>query len=215
MGLLQGKVVDDEFVVLDCFRLPVEGTETRVNAGEAANEYMIQYTELNELTTFSNDLVIGWYHSHPGYGCWLSGIDVDTQSLYQEHQDPFLAIVIDPLKTRENGQIEIGAFRTGKAVSGKNAVGASIPKDRITEFGAHCDKYYQLPIELSCTTSEHKRILSILQRNWVDILTLKPGRISCLNNLERSAPDVKVSGTCTCDSMYVKAQRLVHLLSKR
>jgi proteasome lid subunit RPN8/RPN11 len=23
--------------------------------------------------------VCGWYHSHPGYGCWLSGIDVQTQ----------------------------------------------------------------------------------------------------------------------------------------
>jgi hypothetical protein len=22
---------------------------------------------------------VGWYHSHPGYGCWLSGIDVGTQ----------------------------------------------------------------------------------------------------------------------------------------
>ncbi|KEH17813.1 JAB1/Mov34/MPN/PAD-1 ubiquitin protease [Medicago truncatula] len=22
--------------------------------------------------------VVGWYHSHPGYGCWLSGIDVST-----------------------------------------------------------------------------------------------------------------------------------------
>ena len=23
--------------------------------------------------------VVGWYHSHPGYGCWLSGIDCSTQ----------------------------------------------------------------------------------------------------------------------------------------
>ena len=23
--------------------------------------------------------LVGWYHSHPGYGCWLSGIDVGTQ----------------------------------------------------------------------------------------------------------------------------------------
>ena len=23
--------------------------------------------------------IVGWYHSHPGYGCWLSGIDVGTQ----------------------------------------------------------------------------------------------------------------------------------------
>jgi len=37
---------------------------------------------------------IGWYHSHPGYGCWLSGIDVGTQMLNQQFQEPFVAIVV-------------------------------------------------------------------------------------------------------------------------
>ena len=35
--------------------------------------------------------MVGWYHSHPGYGCWLSGIDVSTQSIQQQYQEPFLA----------------------------------------------------------------------------------------------------------------------------
>ncbi|KAL3067921.1 hypothetical protein niasHS_015750 [Heterodera schachtii] len=30
--------------------------------------------------------VVGWYYSHPGYGCWLSGIDVNTQSINQQFQ---------------------------------------------------------------------------------------------------------------------------------
>jgi len=30
--------------------------------------------------------VVGWYHSHPGYGCWLSGIDCSTQMLNQQFQ---------------------------------------------------------------------------------------------------------------------------------
>jgi proteasome lid subunit RPN8/RPN11 len=38
--------------------------------------------------------VVGWYHSHPGYGCWLSGIDVATQKTNQMFQDPFLAVVV-------------------------------------------------------------------------------------------------------------------------
>lgn len=38
--------------------------------------------------------VAGWYHSHPGYGCWLSGIDVDTQMNNQKFQDPFVAVVV-------------------------------------------------------------------------------------------------------------------------
>lgn len=32
--------------------------------------------------------------AHPGYGCWLSGIDVSTQTINQSWQDPFLAIVV-------------------------------------------------------------------------------------------------------------------------
>ncbi len=23
-------------------------------------------------------MVVGWYHSHPGFGCWLSGVDINT-----------------------------------------------------------------------------------------------------------------------------------------
>ncbi len=32
MGILQGKMSGDTFIVIDSFALPVEGTETRVNA---------------------------------------------------------------------------------------------------------------------------------------------------------------------------------------
>ena len=32
-------------IVMDCFALPVEGTETRVNAQAEAYEYMASYTE--------------------------------------------------------------------------------------------------------------------------------------------------------------------------
>ena len=49
MGLMQGKVIGDEIIVLDAFGLPVEGTETRVNAGAGANEYMVQYVTSGEV----------------------------------------------------------------------------------------------------------------------------------------------------------------------
>jgi len=26
-------------------------------------------------------MVVGWYHSHPGFGCWLSSVDVNTQQV--------------------------------------------------------------------------------------------------------------------------------------
>lgn len=34
----------DCFVIFDCFALPVQGTETRVNAGAEANEYIGQFS---------------------------------------------------------------------------------------------------------------------------------------------------------------------------
>lgn len=61
--------------------------------------------------------IVGWYHSHPGYGCWLSGIDVSTQMLQQSFSEPFLAVVIDPNRTISAGKVDIGAFRTYPEVS--------------------------------------------------------------------------------------------------
>ena len=46
---------------------------------------------------------MGWYHSHPGYGCWLSGIDVGTQMSGQQGQEPWLSVVVDPLRTMSAG----------------------------------------------------------------------------------------------------------------
>ena len=45
MGILQGKIVKDTFVVLDVFALPVEGSETRVNAQAEAYEFMIDFLD--------------------------------------------------------------------------------------------------------------------------------------------------------------------------
>lgn len=45
MGMLYGKVQDDAFIVVDAFALPVEGTETRVNAQAEAYEYMVDFNE--------------------------------------------------------------------------------------------------------------------------------------------------------------------------
>lgn len=49
MGVMQGKVLGDTFVVMDAFPLPVEGTETRVNAQAEAYEYMVEFLETNKV----------------------------------------------------------------------------------------------------------------------------------------------------------------------
>jgi len=40
-----GKITENKMFVMDSFALPVEGTETRVNAQAAAYEYMTAYIE--------------------------------------------------------------------------------------------------------------------------------------------------------------------------
>ena len=48
MGLMQGKVMNNTLVIMDSFALPVQGTETRVNAANEANEYMVEYVNQSE-----------------------------------------------------------------------------------------------------------------------------------------------------------------------
>lgn len=45
---MQGKVVGNSIVIMDSFALPVQGTETRVNAANEANEYMVTYIQEGE-----------------------------------------------------------------------------------------------------------------------------------------------------------------------
>lgn len=93
MGVMQGKIIGEMIVVMDAIALPVVGTETRVNAQAEGNEYMVEHVSLMKQVGREEN-VVGWYHSHPGYGCWLSGIDVSTQLLNQQYQEPFVAIVV-------------------------------------------------------------------------------------------------------------------------
>lgn len=48
MGVMQGRVDKDTFIIMDSFQLPVEATEVRVNAGAEAYEYMAQFLGLGE-----------------------------------------------------------------------------------------------------------------------------------------------------------------------
>jgi len=178
MGLMQGKVTaDGVFIVMDAFPLPVEGSETRVNAGAGANEFMICFQEACERLG-KPDNICGWYHSHPEYGCWLSGIDVQTQMTYQAHQEPFLAVVIDPVRTCASGKVDIGAFRTYPAGYTPPEDGGSeyqsIPLDKIEDFGVHCKQYYSLPIDVFKNSVDSKLLELLWNKYWVDTLSSSP-----------------------------------------
>jgi COP9 signalosome complex subunit 5 len=50
MGMMQGKIAGDTFIVMDSFALPVEGTETRVNAQAEAYEYMVDFSSTSAVS---------------------------------------------------------------------------------------------------------------------------------------------------------------------
>ena len=56
------------------------------------------------------EMVVGWYHSHPGFGCWLSGVDINTQQSFEALNARAVSIVVDPVQSVK-GKVVIDAFR--------------------------------------------------------------------------------------------------------
>eukprot|EP00897_Mesotaenium_endlicherianum_P007142 jgi/Mesen1/6456/ME000033S05736 len=177
MGIMQGKTDGDTIIVMDAFALPVEGTETRVNAQADAYEYMVDYVQTNKAVGRLEN-VVGWYHSHPGYGCWLSGIDVGTQMLNQQYQEPFLAVVIDPTRTVSAGKVDIGAFRTYpegyKPPDEPASEYQTIPLNKIEDFGVHCKQYYSLDIACFKSSLDSHLLDLLWNKYWVNTLSSSP-----------------------------------------
>ncbi|EGO03355.1 hypothetical protein SERLA73DRAFT_174812 [Serpula lacrymans var. lacrymans S7.3] len=177
MGLMQGKVMGNSLVIMDSFALPVQGTETRVNAANEANEYMVTYIEQSKSVRRLEN-AIGWYHSHPGYGCWLSGIDVDTQMNNQQFTDPFVAVVIDPNRTISAGKVDIGAFRTyPKNYTPPNVSSSeyqSIPLNKIEDFGVHANQYYSLDVEIFKSSLDTELLGLLWNKYWINTLSQSP-----------------------------------------
>ncbi|PAA90559.1 hypothetical protein BOX15_Mlig014433g2, partial [Macrostomum lignano] len=174
MGIIRGRILPNTMVVTDSFALPVEGTETRVNAQAQANEYMCTYHE-DSRRVGRQDNVIGWYHSHPGYGCWLSGIDVTTQTTHQQYEDPYLAVVVDHVRTISAGRVELGAFRTYpqgyKPADEPPSQYQPIPLNKIEDFGVHCRQYYALEVSYFRSSLDSHLLNRLWSRYWVSTLS--------------------------------------------
>jgi proteasome lid subunit RPN8/RPN11 len=82
MGLMLGEFVDDYTIkVVDVFAMPQSGTAVSVEAVDPV--FQTNMVEMLKQTNRS-EIVVGWYHSHPGLGCWLSGVDVNTQQSFEQ-----------------------------------------------------------------------------------------------------------------------------------
>ena len=112
-GYLVGFAKEGVFYVLDAVEIPIIGTDSRVEIagqmGDKAHEYTMKFLDIMEKVGREQKYV-GWYHSHPGFGCWLSGIDCNTQKMMQMINKTFFALVVDPYRTLSNRKVELGCF---------------------------------------------------------------------------------------------------------
>ena len=77
-----------EIQVVDVFAMPQSGTTITVESVD----HVFQTRMMDMLKqTGRPEAVVGWYHSHPGFGCWLSGIDCNTQQVRARGR-PFVAL---------------------------------------------------------------------------------------------------------------------------
>merc|ERR1712007_339339 len=109
MGLMLGEFVDEYTVrVIDVFAMPQSGTGVSVEAVDP----VFQAKMLDMLKqTGRPEMVVGWYHSHPGFGCWLSGVDINTQQSFEALSERAVAVVVDPIQSVK-GKVVIDAFRS-------------------------------------------------------------------------------------------------------
>jgi len=103
---------------------------------------------------------------------------VATQTLNQQFQEPWLAVVIDPTRTVSAGKVEIGAFRTYpegyKPPDALDDGFQSVPLDKAEDFGAHANSYYQLDISYFKSSMDNAILNTLWNKYWVATLSASP-----------------------------------------
>ncbi|WP_287586953.1 Mov34/MPN/PAD-1 family protein [Candidatus Borrarchaeum sp.] len=89
-GILVGKMKDEELLINGLETGQQSATHVHVTLhDEFLVETATKYAERDEK-------IVGWYHSHPKMGCFMSSTDIDTQRRYQALFPNAVALVIDP-----------------------------------------------------------------------------------------------------------------------
>ncbi len=111
-GLLIGYIDknNDNLIITDIDTGKQHQTSAYVVLDDIALVEMV--SKLNERGT--GETILGWWHTHPGYGCFLSGTDKNTQQIYQNLFPRAIALVVDPIKyyrSRERADLDMQFFR--------------------------------------------------------------------------------------------------------
>jgi len=129
---------------------------------------------------------MGWYHSHPfdlvlgeesRSHCFLSQTDLSTQLQWQRaedpHGNPFVAIVLDPLRSMYLGTPQLKAFRAYPPEYQSNIAnecpdGSIITSERLRleRWGSCWNRYYELNVDYFMSDAS-RSILGDLTQNYL------------------------------------------------
>lgn len=182
MGLMLGQFVDEYTIsCVDVFAMPQHGTGVSVEAVDP----VFQQKMLDMLKqTGRPEMVVGWYHSHPGFGCWLSGVDMNTQQSFEQLNPRAAAVVIDPVQSVK-GKVVIDAFRLINPQGPQMLALPQEPRQTTSNVG-HLKKptiqarihgldrhYYSLVIDWRKNELEEQMLMNLNKQKWTNGLMTK------------------------------------------
>lgn len=212
MGLMLGEFVDDYTVrVVDVFAMPQSGTGVSVEAVD----HVFQTKMIDMLKqTGRSETVVGWYHSHPGFGCWLSGVDINTQQSFEALNQRSVAVVIDPVQSVK-GKVVIDAFRL---INPQTMIMGQEPRQTTSNLG-HLHKpsiqalihglnrhYYSIAINYRKNELEERMLLNLHKKKWSDGLCLK--QFDKVENTNEAAMETLTSLTKKYDKAIIEEDTL-------
>jgi len=174
MGYCLGSYID-EFTtkVNDVFFMPQVGTQVSVEATDPVFQTemcsMLQQTDRSEK-------VVAWYHSHPGYGPWLSNTDIGTHTDQTQLEKRMIAVVIDPLQSVK-GKVVIDAFKlipkqyliTNEEPRQTTTVVGKLKKPTGTQLRYGLNRlYFNMVVDFSKDESEANMMLNLYKRKWTE-----------------------------------------------
>lgn len=191
MGLMLGEFVDEYTVrVTDVFAMPQSGTGVSVEAVDPVFQ-----TKMMDMLrqTGRPEPVVGWYHSHPGFGCWLSSVDINTQQSFEQLTPRAVAVVVDPIQSVK-GKVVIDAFRL---IQPQTVVMGQEPRQTTSNLG-HLNKpsiqalihglnrhYYSIGINYRKTGLEENMLMNLHKQVWTEALQMNDFHDECQHNVDR------------------------------
>ncbi|PIO75572.1 Mov34/MPN/PAD-1 family protein [Teladorsagia circumcincta] len=233
MGLMLGSFVDDYTInVVDVFAMPQSGTSVTVESVDPV--YQTKHMELLKQTG-RTEMVVGWYHSHPGFGCWLSSVDVSTQQSFEALHPRAVALVVDPIQSVK-GNVMLDAFRsinplavnprlcapTAEARQTTSNMGHLVRPSLVSTVHGLGLRYYSMNCAYKLTTREQKMLLCLNQKTWIDGMDMtsdKPvstdeqqikryGRLNAKQKLEEIANKVMADNIVQQISAVINSQSI-------